>query len=247
MKSLLKLTLLGCLVAFLPVSAKAIIFDTETAFEDNFVQTHGATGIDWNSAGYINIPNGTKSVLYSVGGSDLYHDADFYLEPVSVTFSFGAATAPSLSIYARVDPETDIGIAGYVTLAAANKFEFRLYNSANPTTSGVSSQLLGSTITLPEGVTIGAWDILTLTLGSNPEDAQTIVMTLSRGNDLLGTYERTLTTPITSPGAVGFRTNTATSMRMYEFSVIPEPSVPLLLLGASALAVAIRARRRLGM
>jgi hypothetical protein len=228
-------------------TAQTVIFDTMAKFTDNIFQTNG-TAMTWNAGGYIAAPNSLASALYSVGTppATAYQNANFYNETISADLSFGSVNSQTFGIYARVDPATNTGILGYVSLTNSTTFQLRLYNSANPTTSGVSSQVgAGVDVTLT-GTPIALTDVLTFTMETNPLDANNFTMTLSRGVEVLGTLNRSLTTPVTNSGAVGFRTFGSATIKIYELNIVPEPSVfTLALYGAGVVLVLGVTKRRL--
>ena len=225
--------------------SQIITFDTSDSFTNNIVQTNG-TGLAWNAGCYIT-PSGLTSALYSVGTPppDAYQNAYFYDQAISIDYST-SLTGPSMGIYARVDPTTNIGIAGYVSITDNTHFQFRLYNSANPMTGAVASQVGASVNFTLTGTPITTTDVLTFTLEWNPLDAQNLTMTLTRGSEVLGSLNRSLASAITNDGAVGFRTN-GSNIKIYELSIVPEPSMlSMALCGAAVIGLIESRRKRLG-
>lgn len=136
------------------------------------------------------------------------------------------------------------GYVGLIDIKSATSVQFRIYDSdSNAASSGVGTARLTETVTL-DGVTLSYASFYTISFTTITMDSNTVKLTLTlsslSGDEIASRSYSDTTSPVLTPGQVGFRTASETlyinNFSATTVSTVPEPATTPVLIAAAALA-----------
>lgn len=250
-------------------AAATVDFNTDSAFDDNFVKL--GTGTD-STFGIFSFASpstqvalrktgtGTQSFMYdtsATGGSggtggtsgdrtELFGDVT-----VSADMRVGTLNSPSLGLWSRVNAAGNSGYLGLINIISATSVQLRIFDSnSSPSGTSVGTALFNQTFS---GLAAGTFDtssFYTVSFNTTTTLANQVEFTLSistlGGQSIASTGVVTDTTsPVLADGQAGLRAaGTTLYIDNFTIAAIPEPSSFATLLGLVSLGGVLVRRRR---
>lgn len=238
--------LLACLTAA-PITGLAYTnsFTSDADYDTNFVElnTSGTASLaletyDTTERGIRKTGSGSQSIIFDTsasGGSGgngsssgSQADANFSDVTIGADLRFMNLNAPSVGFWAQVPADCLSGYLGDFTIISSTSVRLRVYDSnSNPSTSGVGTNLLNQTITIPSGQSLNTSSFYRGRLIAKPTTGGDMQLTLefsAADGTLLASASVTDTgSPLIAPGQVGIRF-ASQSLRLDNFTIIPASS-----------------------